>query len=226
VLNLKHMTPETTEQICSRLNLAFSGEKLAGISERMDRAAEHVNAEKLIRAKDLLKASGIPTRHSRAPRLMDDDWHSALELVASRPDGIWVVHGKPGTGKTQLGVEAIRAACADGQSAQWVTTLDLLIALRDCFRADSKRDEIETLNSFTSKKLLVLDEFHRRKGSDWDLKTVFQIVDRVYFKMHRLIIITNQTELEFVASTDPAMVSRIREVGGFIDCKWPSFRNT
>lgn len=219
------MTTETTEEICARLNLAFQGEKLANIAERVDRDARHRNAENLIRSKELLRASGIPLRHSRSPHLQDDDWHAALELASSRSDGIWVVHGLPGTGKTQLGVEAIRASCDAGQSAQWVTAADMLITLRDCFRADSKRDEIETLNSFTSKKLLVIDEFHRRKGSDWDQQIIFQIVDRVYFKMHRLIIITNQTELEFTASTDAAMVSRIREVGGFIDCSWKSFRN-
>lgn len=84
--------------------------------------------------------------------------------------------------------------------------------------------ESDILAKYRKAKYLVLDEFHERGASDWEQRTINNILDHRYDAMLVTVIIANLSRQDFQTQISPSIRSRAEETGGLIVCDWPSYR--
>jgi DNA replication protein DnaC len=224
-------TRESLEQTVTRLQQTFTGNN-AAVSQsevtRRAKAAELAAAQK--RAAALWNDANVPDRQAER-KLLDTTsengrrWKAAFEKIrVMGKDALVALVGINGNGKTQIAVELMREATSRGESALWVTATRMLMDVKACYRDEAKTTEREVVERYTRVELLVIDEIHRRRGSDWENALIFEIIDTMYNARKPVIVIANQTPAEFEASMDGSIISRMNETGGIIHCDWESFR--
>lgn len=132
-----------------------------------------------------------------------------------------VLAGKRGTGKTQLGVEAIRSYCWESLQAKYTKAIDVFLSIREGMAEKSERHAVKP---YLTPSLLVIDAMEERGETSWEDRMLGYILDRRYDSMLDTILITNQTKERFAESAGASVVSRIHEAGAVIECDWDSFR--
>lgn len=174
----------------------------------------------------LIDEANVPLRHRCADVVNVPEWTRVREkIVGLLASGCLVMLcGTRGSGKTQLGVEAIRELAKRGWSSRYATAMDVFIALKSTYQRDSRKTEAEVLREFTKPSLLVIDEVGKRSESDWENSLLFHIVDKRYGMLKDTILISNQTREAAIASVGASAASRMQETGGVIECNWKSFR--
>jgi DNA replication protein DnaC len=204
---------------------------------------------------DALHPIVLPSRHARQNvEHTNKEWSAAFrgisERLAENEDAMFALLGKRGTGKTQLSVELIRhmARCRAEASAMslenlerwaWLSsgfpvrngfalysnTMDFFLRLRKTYQPDSEEKEDDVLQRYISPSLLILDEAHDRRESDWENQMFTYLVDHRYQSANKqTIFIANQSAAEFERSIGASIADRIHECGAIVECNWKSFR--
>jgi DNA replication protein DnaC len=172
-------------------------------------------------------AGGIPPRHRDAIQInRDGPWGAAeAKLLAKLDTGAeMALVGKCGPGKTQLGVEILRAGAERVYRVRYATATEFFLDLTASFkhRHETERDVID---EYFEPRVLVLDEMDKRAEKEWHQRLLFELADRRYRNVVKYtLLIANQEKAEFIDSIGPSLASRMRETGGIIVCDWPSFR--
>ncbi|SFU97925.1 ATP-binding protein [Pseudomonas sp. OV546] len=129
-----------------------------------------------------------------------------------------VLIGKPGTGKTHLGVAmANELLHKSSRTAVYRTFGAVLQAIRSTYDKSSDRTEGSILASLISPDLLVLDEIgvSKEQPSDFELTTLFAIINGRYEREAPTVIISNLKADELGRAMGDRCVDRLRE-GGLI----------
>jgi DNA replication protein DnaC len=142
----------------------------------------------------------------------------AAETVARR--GILVLYGKRGGGKTRMAAELAMMV----GSSRYRTAMRFLLEIRETFRKDSTKAEIDILNELTGSDLLILDEIQERGETAFEDRLLTHVIDTRYATMKPTIMIANLTKGELADSLGPSIVDRARENGKSIEFTWPSYR--
>jgi DNA replication protein DnaC len=181
------------------------------------------------RLKLMLEKSGMPLRHMLA---CDDkelgehsQWLAALNAMNEAIDGGWIVAllGKRGTGKTQMAVRSgVGQIILADKSVRYLKLADLFRQLRDAM--GSRASEQATIHRYATPWLLILDEAHERTGSDFEDRTLTDLIDKRYDRMLPTVFVSNQKPDAFQKSVGVSIVSRMQEAGTVIECTWESFR--
>ncbi len=75
--------------------------------------------------------------------------------------------------------------------------------------------------------LLIIDELNEAsEDSKFKDRILTDIVDRRYSRGLDTVLITNQKDSEFKATTNASILDRLNEHGDIIACEWESFRET
>jgi DNA replication protein DnaC len=181
----------------------------------------------------IAKRCGFPERHvvmQANPRHPHPQFDAALLQLKEAPRGsILILVGPRGTGKTQLAVDAIIDRFSDpyiddAQRPRYAKLADVFREIRACYREDSIDSEIAIFQKYSKASVLVIDEAQERAETDFENRTLTQIIDKRYDAMLDTIVISNFTKDEMGKSMGPSIVSRIHECGQVIECNWPSFR--
>lgn len=185
--------------------------------------------EEIERYRRLMEQSRAPQRHReqviKTPST--HPWNVTLnsKLLPKLGTGFLIVlHGGRGPGKTQLATELIRQNCMDFKTSYYSKIIDLLVDVKSSWGKEAKETEREVLERFCAPKLLVIDEVTERREKEWDQQTLLYLVDRRYDEKKDTLLIGNLSKDEMELSLGPSITSRSNECGGFIDCKWRSFR--
>lgn len=133
-----------------------------------------------------------------------------------------VLSGKPGTGKSHLAGAVLRALC--DRSVRYVTCLDMIRAVRDTWRKDSDRSELQLLDYLESLDLLVIDELGMQYGTDGEQTIIFDVLDRRYREMRPVILITNQDSDGLKSFVGERVFDRLRETARWVAFDWESYR--
>lgn len=136
--------------------------------------------------------------------------------------------GKPGTGKTHLGVaianELMRKTSA---TAVYRTIGSILHEIRATYRQSSDRSEGQIIAALVSPSLLVLDEIgvSKETPSDFELTTLFAIINGRYEQMRPTVIISNLDGKALPSAMGERCVDRLREGGVIVvPFEWESQR--
>ena len=129
-----------------------------------------------------------------------------------------VLIGKPGTGKTHLGAAIANALLhTTPRTAVYRTVGAVLQAIKATFDRKSERSESDILSSLVNPDLLVLDEIgvSKENPSDFELTTLFAIINGRYEQRRPTVVITNLSAGQLPAAMGERCVDRLRE-GGLI----------
>lgn len=136
--------------------------------------------------------------------------------------------GKPGTGKTHLGAaianEIMRTTSA---TAVYRTIGAILHDIRSTYGGNSERSESTILTGLISPSLLILDEIGVSKEvpSDFELTTLFSIINGRYEQMRPTVIISNLDGKSLSGAMGERCVDRLREGGVIVvPFEWESQR--
>lgn len=136
--------------------------------------------------------------------------------------------GKPGTGKTHLAVsianEVMRTTNA---TAVYRTVGSVLQAIRATYDRSNDQTEAQILAGLIAPSLLVLDEIGVSKEvpSDFELTTLFAIINGRYEELRPTIIVSNLEAEQLPPAIGERCMDRLREGGGVaVKFDWESQR--
>lgn len=148
-------------------------------------------------------------------------------LAKVRDNGIAVLLGPRGVGKTQMACSVAHAIClGDGWSTRYFRFGDYAARLRSDVYHGHVMSETKWLNLYAVVGLLVLDELHECVGSPADDVLLRGTVDRRYMKRRPTLLVSNHTPETFPAAVGDSVMSRIAECGQVFVCRWKSYRTT
>lgn len=205
---------------------------LASLGKTMDKAKERGFIEEPPENFDeKLKESGFP---KRARLQLKEGMHGpglakATELrdIVMAGDCLLLLVGARGPGKTQMATWwALERARAGKAIGYYRKTADLITEIKTTWSDGGKfvDTEQDILKKYRRAAYLVLDEFHEKGSSDWEARTLINILDHRYDNMLATVIIANLTPEEVKQQINPSIVSRAEETGGLVVCDWPSYR--
>lgn len=179
---------------------------------------------------EILAERGYPERHRRQLRnLHGPSLDKANELwprIASG-DCLILLIGDRGPGKTQMATFLAQRLLMAGKSAGYYRkTGDLISEIKYTWADGGKTvgTENDVLKKYRKVPFLVLDEFHEKGASEWESRTLNNIIDHRYDSMLATLIIANMGEAEVRKQISASIVSRAEETGGLVDCNWKSYR--
>lgn len=90
--------------------------------------------------------------------------------------------------------------------------------------ATRRTEAANTLRKAHKCSYLVIDEFSELAGSDYERRTLTNLIDHRYDDMKTTVIITNAKPDKLAQQVGRSVYSRASEVGGIVYCDWPSYR--
>lgn len=139
-----------------------------------------------------------------------------------------VLLGKPGTGKTHLGAGMANDLMRNtSHSAVYRTVGSILQAIRATYDRSSEATEAGILASLIEPSLLVLDEVgvSKEQPSDFELTTLFAIINGRYEQVKPTVVISNLDGSQLPMAMGERCVDRLREGGMIVvPFDWESHR--
>jgi len=136
--------------------------------------------------------------------------------------------GKPGTGKTHLSVAiANEIMSRSSATAVYRTVGSVLQSIRASYDRTCEQSESQILSSLISPSLLILDEIgvSKEKPSDFELTTLFAIINGRYEEQRPTVIVSNLDAKALPAAIGERCADRLREGGVIvIPFEWESQR--
>lgn len=139
-----------------------------------------------------------------------------------------ILIGTPGTGKTHLGTSiANHLNHNTGYTAAYRTIGGVLQAIKQTFSSNEGESEASIINGLTGVDLLVLDEIGatREAPSDFELSTIFAIINGRYESELPTVIISNLSAEALTQAMGDRCLDRLREGSPVVvQFKWESAR--
>lgn len=137
-----------------------------------------------------------------------------------------ILSGNVGTGKTHLAAAIAGYIVQETEHTAVFRSLhSILQSIKATYGSDSDFTESDVLAMFTSPDLLVIDEVGATKPSEFELSTLFAIINARYESQLPTVIITNLDAGELKNNIGDRCADRLREGGGrAIAFNWESKR--
>ena len=161
--------------------------------------------------------------------------HKLAPLVTE--NFVLILCGDRGRGKTQIStylaaqIEVNRSRIGwehktHARAPRYFCAHDLMQAIRGEFSVirEQCQQSIRTLAQASSCSLLVIDEFSELTGSDYNKRTLTNLIDRRYRAMLPTIIISNTDPKNIAGEVGRSTYDRASESGGIVECNWTSYR--
>lgn len=154
-----------------------------------------------------------------------EPWKKALRdayRLVLTPGSIIVLNGRYGTGKTVLSTFLARVMYRRKKRVLYSKAYDYTMALRETFNGGGLESSV--MARYKAPYLLVLDEYHEVKDTDFTGPALERLIDYRHQNGKPTIIIANYSPAALEAHLGPAIVSRIHLCGTIITCDWQSYR--
>jgi DNA replication protein DnaC len=152
-------------------------------------------------------------------RAFFDNWPETV-----RRGEFLIFQGKPGTGKKHLACAIAHNLLRQGYTAAYINAIDAIRVIRDTWRRDSQRTEMQALETFERLDLLVLDEIGVQFSTDAERTQLFDILNRRYRDCKPTILLTNLDLTGMQEVLGERTFDRFREVATVVTFDWESQR--
>lgn len=150
-------------------------------------------------------------------------WEFAKSVAANGTSNMIMV-GACGTGKTHLGVAAVRYVVSKGFYARYVNSADMATEIADAWsRADDS--EFNAIYRFADYKLLVIDEYGLHDRHENRLELVHKVITKRYELNKPTVIISNMQLNDLKIDLGDRIWSRLHEEGLYtVEFDWADMR--
>lgn len=134
--------------------------------------------------------------------------------------------GKPGTGKTHLAAAiANQLVTTTAATAIYRTVSGILQHIKGSFDRESGYSEKQAYDTYAQAHLLIIDEVGATKPTEFELATLFAIINARYEEQMPTVIISNLPPKSLPEALGERCVDRLREGGGIaLTFDWQSAR--
>jgi len=108
---------------------------------------------------------------------------------------------------------------------KYVNTYDLFMEIKSTYNKNSNLTEKEILYKYTSSEILIIDEIGAQSGSDYEITTMFRIINSRYENMKPTFLISNLSEEDLSKYIGERTIDRFYENHGAVFVfDWESHR--
>lgn len=158
-----------------------------------------------------------------------------LEIARHYADAFWSEHirtggslvfgGKPGTGKSHLGLAIAQQVMQRG-TAMYLDASTLVRRVRATWSRDSETSEETVLDQLGRVlDLLVIDEIGMTVGTENEQQILFDVLNRRYRELRPVILLTNLSGKELTDMLGERTIDRLKERATFLAFNWDSYRS-
>lgn len=134
-------------------------------------------------------------------------------------DGVLLMTGDKGTGKTHLGAAAVRAMLG-----HYVTMEDVIYRIESSLNFKSPMTEEQVFQDYSTRKFLVIDEVGRSTKSEKETELLSYILRKRYDNQLPTIVVSNLDKKILLKKLGEAVVDRLTEVATCIEFSGTSYR--
>jgi len=185
-----------------------------------------------------LRSLGIPPRFQYATfdtyqaitdeqkRVLDICRHYVAEFDQVLEKGkALILCGSVGTGKTHLGMAAVRESAAKSYRSYYSTIMQMIRAIRETYKPAAEQSEQDLINRFVGYDLLVLDELGVQLGTESERLLLFEVIDGRYMNVKPTMLVSNLNLRDLTKYLGERALDRMREGGGqVLNFTWESYR--
>lgn len=137
-----------------------------------------------------------------------------------------VMTGKPGTGKTHLATAiAGTVVVAHGATAVYRSVSTILQFIKGSYDSKAEYTEADAFAALVEPDLLIIDEVGATKPTEYELATLFNVINSRYEQQLPTIVISNIDAKKLAEVLGDRSVDRLREGGGIgLVFNWASAR--
>ena len=146
----------------------------------------------------------------------------AIRIIAG--NGMAVLAGDCGTGKTVMAASIVHRWIKTGRSAMYLRAVDFFRGIKSTWTRTSQETEEQYVRRVAETGLLVIDEVQDRMDGEAENVHLNNILDLRYSNMKPTLIITNKSGKDALTRLPRSVISRVQETGDIISLDWGSFR--
>lgn len=174
------------------------------------------------------KESGVPPRFAECSffnfecrtEIEKSIFQKVCDFVSQEHnEGVLLMTGPKGTGKTHLGTAAVR----DTQG-RYVSMEDLIYKVESSLNFKSPQTEEEVFTAFATVRFLVIDEVGRSLKREKEIEILSYILRKRYDNQLPTIVISNLEKKVLLKNLGEAVVDRLRETATSIEFAGESYR--
>lgn len=122
-----------------------------------------------------------------------------------------LICGRPGTGKTHLGIASMLKLISDNVTCRYVEYNNMMVNLKQSI--NDEENHMREMEKYTNPTVLFMDDFLKGKATPADLSYIYRIINTRYLQEKPMIISTEKS-VEEILDFDEAVGSRIVEMAG------------
>lgn len=140
-------------------------------------------------------------------------------IEKDKNDGVLLMTGSKGTGKTHLGVAAVRDTLGF-----YISMEDVIYKVESSLNFKAPKTEEEVFIDYTTKPFLVIDEIGRSLKREKEIEILSYILRKRYDNKLPTIVISNLEKKTLLKNLGEAIVDRFTEIATSIEFAGESYR--
>ncbi|WP_455539246.1 ATP-binding protein [Terrisporobacter sp.] len=139
--------------------------------------------------------------------------HQVLKFCSdfSNSNSSLILIGKPGTGKTHLGIAAMLKLLDGNITCKYVEYNNMIVSIKQSII--DEKNHMREMEKYLNSRVIFIDDFLNGKTTEEDINYIYRIINTRYLQQKPMIISTEKS-LDEIIDFDEVVGSRIVEMAG------------